>query len=107
VRGAARDGDEAAWADEAVESLLAEDARIRFWTGQVCPAPAGSEERAQVVHDWLAGSPVLGYGAASRAVPRCAKPVWIALFPAVVDAFPAGQGLRRPSTDVQSSALPN
>ena len=33
VRGAARDGDEAAWADEAVESLLAEDARIGFWTG--------------------------------------------------------------------------
>jgi hypothetical protein len=58
------------------------------------------------LHDWLlaersAGSAVLGYGAASRAVALLRQAnVDSTLLPAVVDASPAKQGLRMPGTDI-------
>ncbi len=64
------------------------------------------QERARAVYDWLAaqraaGSPVLGYGAASRAVALlCQAHVDHTLLPAVIDASPAKQGLRMPGTDI-------
>ena len=60
----------------------------------------------KALHDWLvaersAGSKVLGYGAASRAVALlCHAHVDRALLPAVVDASPAKQDLRMPGTDI-------
>jgi hypothetical protein len=90
-----------------VQALLAEDTRV----GVRDPAVIGglqrnAQARAQALRDWLvaersAGSTVLGYGAASRAV---ALLRWAgvdrALLPAVVDASPAKQGLRMPGTDI-------
>jgi hypothetical protein len=90
-----------------VQALLAEDARV----GVRDPAVIGglqrnAQARAKALHDWLvaersAGSTVLGYGAASRAV---ALLRWAgvdrALLPAVVDASAAKQGLRMPGTDI-------
>jgi hypothetical protein len=62
------------------------------------------QARAAAVHDWLAaqraeGRPVLGYGAASRAVALLRKAeVDHDLLPAVADASPAKHGLRMPGT---------
>jgi hypothetical protein len=61
---------------------------------------------AKALHDWLvaersAGSKVLGYGAASRAVALlCHAQVDRELLPVVIDASPAKQGLRMPGTDI-------
>ena len=61
---------------------------------------------AKRLHDWLvhqqsAGSAVIGYGAASRAVALLLQAqVDRTLLPAIVDASPAKQGLRMPGTDI-------
>jgi hypothetical protein len=64
------------------------------------------QARAAALHNWLtsersAGRPVLGYGAASRAVSllRQAR-ADSSLLPGVVDASPAKHGLRMPGTDI-------
>ena len=93
--------------DGAVRALLAEDARV----GVGDPAVLGGLERsaharADGLRDWLvaqraAGTTVLGYGAASRAVALLRRAgVDRSLLPAVADASPAKQGLRMPGTDV-------
>ena len=62
--------------------------------------------RAEALHRWLAeqraaGSRVLGYGAASRAVALlCRAGVDRRLLPAVADAAPAKHGRRMPATDI-------
>lgn len=104
---AARDGERGGQPDEAVRSLLAEDARV----GVLDPGTFGGLQRevrahAKALHDWLAaeraaGRLVLGYGAASRAVALlCQARVDSTLLPAVVDASPAKLGLRMPGTDI-------
>jgi C-methyltransferase C-terminal domain/Putative zinc binding domain len=93
--------------DSVVRSLLADDARV----GSCDPrAFSGLQHKvlthARALHDWLlaersAGSAVVGYGAASRAVALLRQAhVDRALLPAVVDASPAKQGLRMPGTDI-------
>ena len=104
---AGRDADGHAGPDTVVGSLLADDARV----GACDPrAFSGLQHQvlthARAVHDWLlaqrsAGSAVVGYGAASRAVALLRQAhVDRALLPAVVDASPAKQGLRMPGTDI-------
>jgi hypothetical protein len=104
---ASRDADGYGKPDAVVKLLLAEDARAG-----VCDprAYAGLQRKvlthAKALHDWLlaarsAGSAVVGYGAASRAVALLRQAhVDHALLPAVVDASPAKQGLRMPGTDI-------
>ena len=105
---ASRDGDGSSGPDEVVRSILADDARVgvrdqRTFAGLQRDVHA----HATALHDWLvaersAGSKVLGYGAASRAVALlCHAHVDRALLPAVVDASPAKQGRRMPGTDIQ------
>ena len=104
---ASRDPGAGARPDGSVQSLLAEDSRA----GVGDPAALGglqrsAQARAEGLHDWLvaersAGSTVLGYGAASRAVALLRRArVDRTLLPAVVDASPAKQGLRMPGTDI-------
>jgi hypothetical protein len=104
---ASRDGEEASGPDDAVQSLLVQDAQV----GVRDPGTFSRLQRdvyahAKNLHDWLvaeqsAGSKVLGYGAASRAVALlCHAQVNDSLLPAVVDASPAKQGLRMPGTDI-------
>jgi C-methyltransferase C-terminal domain/Putative zinc binding domain len=104
---ATRDGDEQAQADDVVASLLAEDARIGVRDlNRFARLQQGVQERARAVYDWLAaqrsaGSPVLGYGAASRAVALlCQARVDHTLLSAVIDAAPGKQGRRMPGTDI-------
>jgi SAM-dependent methyltransferase len=96
---------------DAVGSLLADDARI----GVRDPARFAKLQEdmgwhAHAVHEWLAaqsaaGSLVLGYGAASRAVALlCQAKVDHNLLPAVIDASPAKQGRRMPGTDIPVTA---
>jgi hypothetical protein len=104
---ASRDADGHGKPDAVVESLLAEDVRVG-----VCDRHAFSGlqhkvlTHAKALHAWLldersAGSAVVGYGAASRAVALLRQAhVDRALLPAVVDASPAKQGLRMPGTDI-------
>ena len=104
---AGRDADGHGQPDAVVTSLLADDARVG-----VCDPQAFSALQHQVlthakaVHDWLltersAGSAVVGYGAASRAVALLRQAhVDRPLLPAVVDASPAKQGLRMPGTGI-------
>jgi C-methyltransferase C-terminal domain/Putative zinc binding domain/Methyltransferase domain len=93
--------------DDAVRSLLAEDARIGVRDpGTFSGLQRDVQSHASALHDWLlsersAGRAVLGYGAASRAVALlCRAHVDRALLPAVVDASPAKTGLRMPGTDI-------
>ena len=106
---AAQPGRRAAGAgpDEAVRSLLADDARVGV--RDPAPSPACSGMCAPMLRacmtGWRPSDPpgrrVLGYGAASRAVALlCQADVDRALLPAVVDASPAKQGLRMPGTDI-------
>jgi hypothetical protein len=102
-----RDTDGRGKADAAVSSLLEGDARIG-----VCDPRSFSDlqhkvlTHAKALHDWLlaersAGSAVVGYGAASRAVALLRQAhVNRVLLPAVVDVSPAKQGLRMPGTDI-------
>jgi hypothetical protein len=104
---ASRDTDGHYGPDAAVKSLLADDARAG-----VCDTNAFSGlqhkvlTHAKALHDWLlaersAGSAVVGYGAASRAVALLRQAhVDSSLLPAVVDASPAKEGLRMPGTDI-------
>jgi hypothetical protein len=104
---AGRDADGHSQPDAMIASLLADDARAG-----VCDARAFSGlqhkvlTHAKAVHDWLlaersAGSAVVGYGAASRAVALLRQAhVDRPLLPAVVDASPAKQGLRMPGTGI-------
>jgi hypothetical protein len=93
--------------DGTVQSLLADDTRVGIGAP---PAFSALQRRVRAdatsLHDWLAaeriaGSAVLGYGAASRAVAllRCAA-VDRTLLPAVVDISPTKQGRRMPGTDI-------
>jgi hypothetical protein len=105
---ARRAGERGAGPDGSVLSLLAEDHQA----GVCDPAVLRGLERdahdqARGLRDYLtaqrsAGSTVVGYGAASRAVAllRWAG-VDAALLPAIADASPAKQGLRLPGTDIQ------
>ena len=104
---ASRDTDGQGRPDGVVGSLLAEDSRV----GVCNPGAFSGLQRtmlahARALHDWLvtersAGSTVLGYGAASRAVALLRQAqVDRMLLPAVVDGSPAKQGLRMPGTDI-------
>jgi hypothetical protein len=92
---------------DVMERLIAEDARAGVRDPAAFRSLQGTvRARATGLHDWLvaeraAGSTVLGYGAASRAVAllRMAG-VDRTLLPAVADASPAKQGLRMPGTDI-------
>jgi len=97
--------------DGVIRSLLADDARV----GVSEPGAFSSRQHevhahAKSLHDWLvaarsAGTRVLGYGAASRAVALlCHARVDRLLLPAVIDASPAKQGLRMPGTDIPVAA---
>ena len=93
--------------DEMVRSLLADDARVGVRDpGTFAGLQRDVHAHAKALHDWLvaersAGSKVLGYGAASRAVALlCHAHVDRALLPAVIDASPAKQGRRMPGTDI-------
>jgi hypothetical protein len=104
---ASRDADGHGEPDAVVRSLLADDARVG-----VCDPKAFSglqhkvQTHAKALHDWLlaersAGSAVVGYGAASRAVALLRQAhVDRTLLPGVVDASPAKHGLRMPGTDI-------
>jgi hypothetical protein len=108
---ATRDGDRPDQPDSVVESLLSEDIHIGVQDpGTFARLQRQVRVRAQAVHDWLAtqraaGTTVLGYGAASRAVALlCQAHVDHTLLPAVIDASPAKQGLRMPGTDIPVAA---
>ncbi|HUK67148.1 MAG TPA: class I SAM-dependent methyltransferase [Streptosporangiaceae bacterium] len=104
---ASRDADAPKGPDGSVQRILAEEAR----SGVRDPDVLGglqrhAQARAEGLRDWLvavrsAGSTVLGYGAASRAVSLLRRAgVDRTLLPGVVDASPAKQGLRMPGTDI-------
>jgi hypothetical protein len=93
--------------DDLVRSLLADDARAGVRDpGTFARLQRDVQAHATALHDWLAaersaGTTVLGYGAASRAVALlCQAQVDRRLLPAVIDASPAKQGLRMPGTDI-------
>jgi hypothetical protein len=101
------DGDPAHGPDDALRSMLAEDAVAGVHDpGAFTGLQRDIQAHAKSLHDWLAaersaGRTILGYGAASRAVALlCQARVDRDLLPAVIDASPAKQGLRMPGTDV-------
>ena len=104
---ATRNADGRSGPDAVVRSLLADDASVGLCDTN---AFSGLQHKvlthAKALHDWLlaersAGSAVVGYGAASRAVALLRQAhVDRALLPAMVDASPAKQGLRMPGTDI-------
>jgi hypothetical protein len=104
---AQREGEGRPGPDEAVRSLLADDAHAGV-SGPDAFAGLQRDVRthAKDLHDWLAaersaGRRVVGYGAASRAVALlCQADVDRELLPVVIDASPAKQGLRMPGTDI-------
>lgn len=107
LMAASRDSDANLVPDGSVQSLLAQESTA----GVRDPAVLGILQhdalaRARGLRDWLvaersAGTTVLGYGAASRAV---ALLRWAGvdrtLMPVVADASPAKWGLRMPGTDI-------
>lgn len=104
---ASRDSDEHGPADETVAAILAEEARTKVRDPEVMGGLQRDVQlHARRLHDWLvkqrsAGTTVLGYGAASRAVALLLQArVDSSLLPAIVDASPAKQGLRMPGTDI-------
>ena len=104
---ATRNADGRSGPDAVVRALLADDASVGLCDTK---AFSGLQHKvlthAKALHDWLlaersAGSAVVGYGAASRAVALLRQAhVDRALLPAVVDASPAKLGLRMPGTDI-------
>lgn len=93
--------------DAATLDLVADETRL----GVADPAllrglQRSATESAGELRRWLAaeraaGRTVIGYGAASRAVPRiCHAELDAGLLPAVADASPAKQGRRMPGTDI-------
>ena len=108
---ATRDGDGLGQPDSVVESLVADDARVGVRDpGAFARLQRQMRMHARAVHDWLAaqraaGTAVVGYGAASRAVALlCQAHVDHTLLPAVIDASPAKKGLRMPGTDIPVAA---
>jgi hypothetical protein len=104
---ASREAEAGSGPDDVVRSLLEDDARVGVGTpGAFADLQRDVQAHANALHDWLvgkrlAGSKVLGYGAASRAVALlCHAHVDRELLPAVVDSSPAKQGLRMPGTDI-------
>ena len=104
---AGRTADGVGVTDESVRSLLATEASsgvsdpavVRRLQHDVQQRAGGL--RALLTAKWSVGHPVLGYGAASRAVALLrAAQIDSNLLPAVVDASPAKQGLRMPGTDI-------
>jgi hypothetical protein len=94
-------------ADATVQALLAEEARAGVCDASVVRGlelrmtTHSDALRAWLTHAQAAGTGVLGYGAASRAVALLARAgVDRSLLPAVVDASPAKAGLRMPGTDI-------
>jgi hypothetical protein len=108
---ARRDLDGHSGPDGAIRSLLADDARVGVRDpGAFSRLQRQVQAHATALHDWLAaersaGTTVVGYGAASRAVAllRQAR-ADRRLLPAVIDASPAKQGLRMPGTDIPVAA---
>ena len=108
---ATRDLDGPGEPDDVIRSLLADDARAGVRDRSTFARLQHEvQAHATALHDWLAaqrsaGTTVLGYGAASRAVAllRQAR-VDRRLLPAVIDASPAKQGLRMPGTDIPVAA---
>jgi hypothetical protein len=104
---ASRDSDARTPADGAVQAILAEEARTQVRDPETIRGLQHHvQAHAKRLHDWLvhqrsAGSTVIGYGAASRAVALLLQAqVQRSLLPAVADASPAKQGLRMPGTDI-------
>ena len=102
---ARRDGDDPGAPDETVQALLNAEAS----TGVSDPIALSElqqvvQTKAAALHDWLArcavaGTSVLGYGAASRAVALLRKAeVDRSLLAAVADASPGKQGRRMPGS---------
>jgi hypothetical protein len=94
-------------ADDTVRTILAEEARTSVRDPETIRGlQRDARAHAARLHDWLvkqrsAGSTVLGYGAASRAVTLLLQAqADRSLLPAIVDASPAKQGLRMPGTDI-------
>jgi C-methyltransferase C-terminal domain/Putative zinc binding domain/Methyltransferase domain len=93
--------------DASVGGLLAEEAALGVEDpARVRALQDSAVSRAEALHLWLveqkaAGSTVLGYGAASRAVALlCRAGVDRSLLGAVADASPAKHGRRMPATDI-------
>ena len=108
---AARAGDRPDQAASVVDELVSEDARVGVRNpGAFARLQRDVRVHAQAVHDWLAaqraaGTAILGYGAASRAVALlCQAHVDHTLLPAIIDASPGKQGLRMPGTDIPVAA---
>ena len=104
---ASRDSDTSGPADGAVQAILAEEARTQVRDPEkIRGLQRDVQVHAKRLHDWLvrqrsAGSTVIGYGAASRAVALLLQAqVDRTLLPAIVDASPAKQGLRMPGNDI-------
>jgi C-methyltransferase C-terminal domain/Putative zinc binding domain/Methyltransferase domain len=97
----------AAVPDASVRELLSDEAALGVEDpDKVRGLQQSAVSRAEALHRWLvqqkaAGSTVLGYGAASRAVALlCSARIDRSLLPAVADASPAKQGRRMPATDI-------
>jgi hypothetical protein len=104
---AGRDSDSRAPADSSVQAIAAEEARTAVRDPETIRGlQRDAAVHAKRLHDWLvhqrsAGSTLIGYGAASRAVALLLQAqVDRTLLPAIVDASPAKQGLRMPGTDI-------
>ena len=104
---ASRDSDGHQATDGTAAAILAEEARTDVRDPETIRGlQRDAQAHAKRLHDWLvrqrsAGSTVLGYGAASRAVALLLQAqIDRSLLPAVVDASPAKQGLRMPGTDI-------
>jgi hypothetical protein len=104
---ASRDGEDRLRPDGSVTSLLAEETRLGVGDpASVAVLQDDAQAKVLGLRDWLtsqreAGRPVLGYGAASRAVALLRRAeVDRSLLWAVADASPAKQGLRMPGTNV-------
>src|SRR5690242_13557746 len=108
---ATRDLDRPGEPDDVIRSLLADDARAGVRDRSTFARLQHEvQAHATALHDWLAaqrsaGTTVLGYGAASRAVALLRQAqADRRLLPAVIDASPAKQGLRMPGTDIPVAA---
>jgi len=99
--------EEGARPDASVSSLLRRDDEIGVRDINVLRSlQSRAEDHAARLHRWLVteqteGETVVGYGAASRAVPLLVRAgIDRVLLPAVVDASAAKQGCRMPGTDI-------